>query len=94
MMLLLKNKAYLFSGHANNIGQFLNDKIYALYAWFFQSWNLLLDNGLKGHVGSKETNSDTLRIQGRHIMIFEQGKISSTIKSDKKKVHSPHTVVG
>ena len=53
---------HLFGHSANDIRQLLNDEVDALEAGFFHSCNLFLDYGLKGHVRSKETHSDTLKI--------------------------------
>ena len=52
---------HLFGHSANDIRQLLNDEVDALEAGLFHSCNLFLDNGLKSHVGGKETHSDTFK---------------------------------
>ena len=51
--------ANLVSTEPDNVGQLLNDEIDTLDARLFETRNLLLDDGLEGHVRGEETDSHT-----------------------------------
>ena len=50
---------YLVCTESDYVGQLLNDEIDTLDARLFETRNLLLDDGLEGHVRGEETDSHT-----------------------------------
>lgn len=56
---MLRQSSNLFRHISDDIGQLLHDQVDAFDAGLFKSSNLLLHDGLKGHVRCKETDSDT-----------------------------------
>ena len=49
---------YLFCDHSDDVTELSNDEVNAFKTWFPQTRDLLFHDGLKCHVGRKETNSD------------------------------------
>ena len=50
---------YLLGTVSDDIGQFLHNEVNALDAGLFETGDLLLDDGLEGHVRGEETDSHT-----------------------------------